>query len=676
MTKRINARAFPRALFAVWMLVIMFAGCDAGGDDDQDNGDQLPAPLLIELGAAPDEVPLLWGVDQPYPTRFDSTHRDAQSLDGRWLFTVDPDDQGFDQAWYSPQYDRADWDGLEVPGSWNALRPELFRYRGPAWYARGFTVAPRAGRTRLRFGAAFLRAQVWVNGSYVGSHSGGYTPFEIDVTDVIRHGQNLVVVRVDNRITRETIPCLTLANSEGHGWYPWGGLTRSVVLERVDEPYVAKVDPGASVDPQTSRGSIDARIVLHRMTLGSTDATVRVLVEDLEGRALADSGQVALEPFESGSRALAATAELGEVELWDHNTPQHQYQLRVIVESESGRDETVSRLGFRSFEVRGPDLYLNGRREWWRGMNRHEDWPGVGAAQSDESIVSDVASMLDLGVNHLRPAHYPPDPRFLDACRDAGISLTLEVPVYQLDLWQLNDEALRLEAQQQLAEMIERDRNNPAIVAWSLSNEIWSMAPSAELFMSGMNATAKRFDPRRPTMVVLVGDLLNWFPEEFATSNADIVGVNIYLGWYSGTLGAWGPFLDSLEQRFADRPLVISEFGTGALQGRHLPAFPTQDEPLDDHSYSEEFQAVFLQNALDAVVARPWIDGTMPWSLTDFRYEWVPDTGVHPIPFRNLKGLLSLDRIPKLGYEFVRLQYQALAADELWPLPGDSQENR
>ena len=635
-----------------------FLGCESDDETDEDSvgeNDDGDAQMPVWEPLADDLVPFLISGSLPVPThRFaDATH--VLSLNGLWSFHSDPDDVGEVEGWQFPEYDRSTWTPQEVPGSWNAQVPELVDYEGVGWYATQFDIPAQAStaqrrRMMLRFGAIFLRSKVYLNGALIGEHNGGYTPLHLAVHDRLLATRNLLVVRVDNRITWKTIPVDTVFHPQSHGWWPYGGITRSVSLHILPDPWLFKVEPSFT----TKAGNLV--ITLGLWAFAKKDR-LSVQVELTDPSAGRSASSIALRVPDAGYFAYQFPLETGIPATWSRNRPENLYTLTL---RESAGGDTVSvRFGYRTFEVDEHRLVLNGRTDFWRGINRHSCHPDTGPIETETSIAREITLLHELGANHVRPGHYPVDPRLLDALLDAGITVLEEVPVYQLQFGQMKNDALIADAAHQLAEMIERDKNNPAILAWSVGNEYGNFWPSSRILTQELNRQAKRFDPKRPTAAI-IASVSCVVPIDFTLPYVDIIGVNQYYGWYQGRVDQAGQCLDTIHRLYPNKPILATEFGAGAVAGWYLnEGVLPGPEPLHDHSYTEDFQGWLLEQHLEQFLERPYISGFMPWILADFRMEWNPSTGdPHPVLGMNLKGLVSRDRTTrKMAFEAVTSLY-------------------
>lgn len=579
--------------------------------------------------------------------------RDTTSLDGTWGVVVDPFETGYyshrysvlpfedsffaDQKPASPS-DRVeyDYDGgvtLEVPGDWNTQDDRLFLYEGTVWYKRAFDYVPEVGtRVFLHFGAVNYDAKVAFNGAPLGEHVGGYTPFEFEVTDRLRDGENVVTMKVDNRRHRDAVPTV---NSD---WWNYGGITRSVSLVEVPETfvedYMVQLVPGSL---QGDRAEIAGWVRLDGPAAAGTTVSVAVPALGTEAEAVTEADGVAR--FRIPVDGLTP---------W---SPAHP-QLYDVTVAGAG-DEVTDRVGFRTIERRGEDLLLNGEPIFLRGISVHEEKPvGDGRATSREDAERLLGWVKELNGNFVRLAHYPHNEAMVRAAEEMGLLVWSEIPVY----WtvQFDNPETYANAERQLREMIARDKNRAAVAMWSVANET-PLSDDRLAFLTRLAETARSLDPTR-----LVAAALDTQDRDAATNTThirdplgevvDVIGVNTYCGWYGGTPESCASI------RWAsdfDKPVVISEMGGGALAGRHGPA---------DERWTEEYQAAVYENNLAMADDIPFLRGLSPWILKDFRSPRRPLPGVQD--FWNRKGLISDAGQKKQAFYILQSYYQRRAAEQ------------
>jgi len=620
----------------------------------------------------------------PYFGWFLKTSRAQLELSGKWRFKPDPQEQGLAQKFYLANFDDSGWELIEVPSDWTKLKPELAEYQGICWYRKKFFV-PREWQerfNRLELDGVVQKCQIWINGKPAGKHNRGYTRFSFDVSNLLKYGEeNQITVMVDNRRSTNDVPP-RLWKNDRLGWWEAGGIAREVKLVSSFPQTLVKLEVRAEPENQNS-GELEIRGLIFNareesagvmMELELTDpATEEILMKKTLAPIMIDACSV--EGFEY-------TARFYQVNSWSPDSP-YLYLLTARLTGPFGVEENSLEVGFRKFEVRGSRIYLNGKPYYLRGLNRHEDDPETGFYQTDERMLEDIRLIKALGVNHLRPAHYPPDPGWLILCDRFGITITEEIPLYQAGMGVINWlEALLLKPSEKagwlqpwelkairqitepelvenalltLAEMIERDRNHPSIIIWSIGNENLTLFFNyARKTYQELYQLAKKLDPSRPvTFALLTSPYLSPAFEQSADL-AEIISVNEYYGWYFGKISGAGRFFDRLHKKYPDKPIVVSEFGAGAVPGWR--------DPKAEKKFSEDYQARLLKETWEQILEREWIVGGMPWVFADFRCGWFGKE--HPVPGMNLKGIVDYHRQKKLGYDQLKQIYQRIEARE------------
>jgi beta-glucuronidase len=569
--------------------------------------------------------------------------RTTVSLDGAWASIVDPYENGyydfhgrvhtngyFKNAKPASKSELLEYDfdrspALQVPGDWNTQRESLFFYEGTVWYKKSFDPPQRPGtRAFLHFGAANYHAIVWVNGERVGEHEGGFTPFALEVTKVLRPKDNFVVVKVDNTRRRDGVPTV---NTD---WWNYGGLTRGVRLVVVPETFVQ--DYGV----QLARGARDE--IAGFVQLSGPKAAQKVTVSIPEARA-----QAVVTADASGRAEFRMKARL---DLWSPERPK-LYDVRLAAET----DTVTDRIGFRTIEVRGTEILLNGAPIFLRGISAHEEAPHRGGRGGREE---DARTMLgwvkELGGNFVRLAHYPHSEITVREADRLGLLVWSEIPVY----WtiQFDNPAVYEKSRRQLEEMIVRDRNRASVVIWSVANET-PRSDARDAFLKKLAGEAKRLDPTRLVSAAL---LARWASDreivldDALAQSLDVIGCNEYIGWYGpdppekADVMSWtNPF---------GKPLVISEFGADARYGHHGDA---------ETRWTEEYQEKLFEHQIGMLKRIPFLRGVSPWILMDFRSPRRPLPGIQD--YWNRKGLVSERGEKKKAY-FVLQQYYAEKAAE------------
>jgi beta-glucuronidase len=561
--------------------------------------------------------------------------RTTISLDGTWHIIVDPYETGLGEHYYldrkpKDKSDRVEYDFdkseiLKVPGDWNTQKEKLLFYEGPVWYRTTFTYRNRE-RTRLflYFGAANYLARVYLNGNKLGEHEGGFTPFEFEITNAVHEGDNSLVVEVNNARRENGVPGLRT------DWWNYGGLTRDVVLAEVPE----------------------TRIQDYWVQLASGSEDEIAGWVQLEGNFKA-AKQVTIEIPEAGVKQAATTNADGRAEfhfaanlkLW---SPENPKLYDVVIATPDDRVQDA--IGFRTLQVRGKQLLLNGNPVFLRGIAMHEEEPfRSGRAFSPEDAATLFGWAKELGCNFVRLAHYPHNENEIRAADRMGLLLWSEVPVYWDIAW--NDPATLANAKAQLKEMIARDHNRAAVAFWSISNET-PIKPERTEFLRSLSEEARQLDPTR--LITSAMDRVDDSGPNVRTLSdplgeyLDVLGLNEYLGWY------WGKpeDADHMEWKIKyEKPLIISEFGADALFNNHGDA---------GTRWTEEYQASVFAHQIAMVKKIPGFAGMSPWVLMDFR------TPRRPLPviqdYFNRKGMVSSRGEKKQAFYVLQKYYGEMRA--------------
>ncbi|NLT72866.1 MAG: beta-galactosidase [Chloroflexi bacterium] len=550
-----------------------------------------------------------------------SQKREQVDLAGVWDFVQDPQDRGLLEEWYGGAFP-SDPIRLWVPGVWNTHRT-LLNYEGIGWYRCRFDLAP-CRAARLCFASVMHQANVWLDGEPVGEHYGGYSPFSILII-APRQGAHELVVRVDSTHDgSSTIP------SDRLDWFRYGGIPRPVWIELLQgEAYVDSF----RVAPVLNDGQAALNVRAELVSLSEETRRVawELFLDDMPIR----SGETAVE--RGASEIVMFGQSLDGVEIWSPENPR-LYQVRLELQ----QDDVIERTGFREVAVTGEELLLNGAPLRIRGLNRHEDHAEWGPAIPEHLMLRDLQLLKDMGANAIRGAHYPNDQRFLDLCDELGILFLEEIPLWGFRADQLASDVISDRAAAMVWAMVERDVSHPCIWAWSVLNECATDTGVGRAIVSRLVDTVHEIDRTRP--VTFASDRA---ARDRCFDLVDFVCLNAYHGWYTHDQ-SWPEFLDRMRAVIGAKPMIVTEFGAGAIYGWHA---------LEDGVvWSEEYQAKVLADCLRHFLARPDLCGFFIWQFYDTRTDKGQDGAralARPRNYNN-KGLLNEYRQPKLAYYLTR----------------------
>ena len=547
---------------------------------------------------------------QSFPLIQNVQGRNITTLNGTWHYIIDPYETGYYDYRYMPydadpdrknseaayynhakpknKQDRIEYDfdaspTLLIPGDWNSQDPKLLYYEGTIWLKTSFDLDKSRPENRvfIHFGAVNYIAEVYLNGEKLGVHTGGFTPFNFEVTDVVKPRENFLIVKVDNTRSREGVPTL---NTD---WWNYGGITRDVTLIETDPVFIVDYKLNLVRDTKNEiegHIAIDGSIPTRSITIAIPELNVRTTLEM------------------TVEKEVFFRVKVDQLKLWTPEDPK-LYEVILSTGEESVRDE----IGFRQIEVRGRDILLNGNPVFLRGISMHEENPMRGArAFSETDALTAIHWARELNCNFIRLAHYPHNENIVRLADRLGILLWEENPVY----WTIDfqNKATLENAKNQLREMISRDKNRASVIIWSMANETPESAARNE-FLRSLIQLARKSDGTRLISAALQHRSENGINilDDAIMQFVDIVSFNQYIGWYGGTPDQ----IPGVKWHFDQaKPVIISEFGAGALAGFHGEK---------DERWTEEYQAYLYEKTIEMMKNMPELRGVSPWILADFR---------------------------------------------------------
>jgi beta-galactosidase len=537
-------------------------------------------------------------------------------------------------------FDDSAWTAVALPHTWNALDGQdggSNYYRGIGWYRRHVAVPATAAGKKiyLQFDGANIVTDVWVNGTSLGQHRGGFARFRFDVTASVTAGaDNVVAVRVSNAAVTDVPPL-------DADFTFFGGLYRDVHLLVTDPVHVDVEDyasSGVYLDTtavSAASANLRARVRVKNGGSAAQAVTVTTVVVRVDGSIatqLTASGTVAA----GAAQELAATATVTSPHLW--NGPRDAYLYTAYTELRVGgqlTDWVSAPLGFRFYAVDPAQGFsLDGQYLDLHGVDRHQDRLNMGWAITDQQHDEDMALIKELGANVIRLSHYQHAQHFYDLADRTGMVLWSEIPLIN----SLTDStAFTNNARQQLTELIRQNYNHPAILFWGIGNEQRTDDTTTNTLLANLNTLVHGEDPTRLTTYAQcctsdTGGL---------PAHTDVVGYNTYYGWYTafGTYDQFGAWADGLHAAKPTWKIGISEYGAGAALTQHADA-PTAPDPYGAF-HPEEWQNLVHEAHWRQMKTRPYLWAKIIWNMFDFA---VDSRNEGDTPGRNDKGLVSYDR--------------------------------
>lgn len=534
---------------------------------------------------------------------------------------------------------------LFAPSTWNAndaMDDAPGYYRGDSVCTTTFhlnSVQPQDSAYTLCFDGVNQEAWVYVNNDSVGYHAGGYTRFDIDVTPYVRKGDNEVRVRVSNAYNPD-IPPLSA------DFTFFGGIYRKSYLKISSDVRIAQ--DGVVV---TTPVVTDNKAVLNTEVEVLNPHQRRYCVR-----------QVLVSPDGRQWKLKNGKLTISNPQLWSPSCPTLYTLVTQLIDRKGNvLDEVRTKVGFRYYRFdSNTGFYLNGKHLKLIGVNRHQDEKDYGNALHDWQHERDIRMMKEMGANFLRVSHYPQDRRVMEMCDSLGILCSVEIPVVNAIT---ESEAFTVNSLHMLEEMIRQNRNHPSVIIWAYMNEILLRLPFQQgsardsLYQQHVVELAKQLDLRchemdkeRYTMIAF-HDNMRLNQSCGLTQVPQIVGLNIYQGWYSGSFNGFEKVLAKVHAAMPDKVLLVTEYGADC-DIRLRTASP---ERFD---YTLDYALLFHQHYLQVIRQTDYLAGSAAWNFNDFSSEARGGASPH----FNLKGLVTTHRLPKPIYWFYQSELPADAA--------------
>ncbi len=570
--------------------------------------------------------------------------RSQININKNWYYLERPEEK------FSEIQDIKEWERIDLPHSWNALDAtdlDPGYRRSSSWYKKKLNVETVYSNAvyQLYFEGVNIVSEVFVNGKKVGGHIGGYIGFTLDITDVVKPGENEIHVRVDNSYDPEVIP------SQKSDFFIYGGITRDVFLEILPKSHIKLVKASTPhVSKERAHVIIDVDVA---NTIKGYE--IYATLQSPSGKQMSVNEVLKTDGFTSIS-----FDNIKNPELWSPKNPNLYTLTTVIKNGDQIIDQTDEKVGLRWFEFKDHGaFFLNGERLLLRGTHRHEEHAGVGAAMSNEQHRADMELIKSMGTNFVRLAHYPQDPEIYKACDELGLIVWDELPWCRGGLgnktWKKNTTSM-------LKEMINQNYNHPSIIFWSLGNEMYGLPDfengddTVEMnkYLQSLHDLSHEMDPYRVTAIRKYYE------------GADIVDVfspSIWSGWYSGSYKSYGKAIEQYKSQY--KHFIHTEYGGSSHVGRHTENPITGEGAIQADGWEEAIVQTGIANIAQIgdwsenymVDLFDWhlrisetdstFVGNAQWAFKDFGTPLRPE---NDIPYMNQKGLVDRDNNPKDSY--------------------------
>ncbi len=557
------------------------------------------------------------------------------NLNGFWGFEFDDRDAGLEDQWYTGRsgFDRQ----IRVPFTFEADRSSIGdrSFHERVWYRREIAIPPEWAQQRilLHFGAVDYRATVWVNGSVVGTHEGGHTPFTCEITSALSDGKGVLIVRAEDPPTDRYIPRGKQYWEERPASIFYArttGIWQTVWLEPVPESYIANVKITPSID-----GSVKFQF---KIVSPEAREYVKAIIREGE-RFLASGISVASGPL------AAVSLFVDGPKLWSPESP-HLYEARLELHSPAGSlDAVETYFGYRSIETQDGKILLNGSPYYLKTVLDQGYWPDSNLTPpSDEAIQADIRMAKQMGFNGVRKHQKVEDPRYLYWADKLGLLVSSEMA----NAYLFNDDSVARMTREWM-EVIGRDYNHPSIVIWVPVNESWGVPNLKEAkeqaHLRALYYLTKSLDDTR-----LVIDNDGWEHTEetdlFAIHDYTKTGEEFYRRFKNVALEGvplplYGKLYLAPGHHYNGSPIFLSEFGgIGYVRPEDRAKVPATSWGYSGIEPSEEAAIARLRGLYDAIARIRQIAGVCYTQLYDVEQE--------------VNGLLTYDRKPKFNPDIIR----------------------
>ena len=536
--------------------------------------------------------------------------RNIVSINNNWFFSK--------EATAVPTELCTDWEAVNVPHCWNAVDGQdggNDYWRGTAYYAKSIAKAdlPEAQRYYLEINGANSSADVYLNGSHLAHHDGGYSTWRVDLTGTMAD-ENLLVIAVDNAANDRVYPQMA-------DFTFYGGLYRNVNIIAVPESHF-DLDyfgaPGIKVTPVMEEKDAKTEVEVF-LTNAKEGQIIRYTLMNKEGKVL-------------GTKDTADKKVIFRIKnahLWHGRKDPYLYSVKAeLVEGEEVLDTVSTRFGCRSYKIDPENGFiLNGEEYPLRGVSRHQDRWGLGNALLPEHHEEDIDLICEVGCTTIRLAHYQHDQYFYDLCDQKGLVIWAEIPYISNHMPTGRENTIS-----QMTELIVQNYNHPSIVVWGLSNEISIAGATPDLLENHniLNDMCHEMDKTRLTTMAVVSMCSM---DDAYVRIPDTVSYNHYFGWYGGDTTMNGPWFDEFHKKYPNQPIGCSEYGCEALNWH--TSNPTQGD------YTEEYQAFYHEELIKQLFTRKFMWATHVWNMFDFGADARAEGGENG---QNHKGLMTFDR--------------------------------
>ena len=549
-----------------------------------------------------------------------NTYRDVYSLNGVWNFKTVAED-------FEPKQKSVDVSLMPVPASYNDIVTDRKTrdHVGKVLYETEFSIPVREDKLyRLRIGSASHKCDVYLNGEKIGVGINGHYPIDLPLEKL--QEKNRLSVVVDNRLDFQCFPTASYQNGKqviNHDFYNYTGIHRDVLVYSLPKKYIEDIIIDTVVGGDYQKISVSVQTNCEKLHF-------TILNKEKQAILQTDEKDIILE----------------NPVLW---SPENPYLYTLVVETEC--DKYEERFGIRKVETTANSVLLNGKPVYFKGFGMHEDFTILGKGKNTPLNIRNFELLKWIHANSFRTSHYPYSEEIMDLADEYGFLVIDEVPAVGMNFWpggsfsetHINEESKTLH-KELIKQLIERDKNHPCVVAWSLANEPACHEENGKAYFEDVFAYTRTLTDLPLTFAESMP-----FAQDLCCQLCDIIMLNRYYAWYDfhGNIDGIEQALRSEVSNFHEKyqkPIIIAEFGADTIEGNHS---------LPSESFSEEFQQEVVEEYCKVLDEYDFCVGEHVWNFADFKTK----QGLTRVR-GNRKGVFTRDRQPKLIAHYLRNRWE------------------
>lgn len=566
-------------------------------------------------------------------------------------------------VWNFKLANQSKWQPIAVPASFNdqLILSQYKNYTGDFYYQTDFFISQAMLNERIfiRFGSVTHFAEVLINDHYIGEHQGGFTPFEFEITKMVKLGKNQLKVKANNILNNSTLPVGNYSETidqdgnkikkvdENFDFFNYAGIHRPVKIWTKPQSYIDDVVITYNLDD-----SNNAEVHFEIESIGQLEQ-IRITILDEQDNIVGLS---------TGGKSQTIT--LQNIIRWQPlNAYLYQAKIELINQENNLIDCYTEPFGMRTMEIKNNQFLINEKPFYFKGYGRHEDTHFNGRGLNNAANVLDTNLMKWQGANSFRTSHYPYSEEMMRLADREGFVVIDETTavglMHNFGFNLLQDEKSKINTwqkytthqahQQVIRELIKCDKNYACVVMWSIANEPSTAEKGAYEYFEPLFKLARELDPQhRPCCFVNI--LLAPAGKDLAMSLSDVICLNRYYGWYVNTADlseAKKQLKQELvhwNQLFPDKPIMFTEYGADTLAGLHDMDFNTP--------FTEEFQLEYYKANHEIIDQIPYFIGEQVWNFADFQTKY----GIFRVQ-GNKKGLFTRTREPKMVAHYFKQRW-------------------